>query len=467
MTLTRPRFRYFGLASIVAGALLFIRLISPEFAAGTPTEDHPVILLCSALLIGGAAWFGLVLALRRTNTTGRMLLPFCLFVGIALRAAFFGSTPIYENDYKRYLWDGAVTAAGENPYRYSPQDIFEAGKPGARSEPDLARLAMKSNAADDIARDINSSTLTTIYPPAAQAAFAAAHVIAPYKPWGLKLVFLLVEIAALCAMLFGLRARNLSLTWSAAYWLNPIIIFTTYNGTHMDVLLVAPLIAALLHVGRRPMLAAIFLSLAASVKIWPLLVAPVLFRGWRHRPVIYISVAALIAMLTAMSLAPMILSLEPNSGLAAYSANWTNSSLLFPGLRDLFGIGSENSDRLARYAIAIGLTGFSIWLGFFKPQNESLIPAHLMLLVGVFVLLSPTGYPWYFIWFLMFLPFAMTHWSARGLSLLTIGSAVYFSRFQIGDAGHYHIYAKVLLPIEFGIPLLVLAWDGWKAKRHA
>ena len=89
-----------------------------------------------------------------------------------------------------------------------------------------------------------------------------------------------------------------------------------------------------------------------------------------------------------------------------------------------------------------------------------------MLLTGAFVFLSPTGYPWYFIWFLMFLPFTVNHWSTRGLALLTIGATVYFARFYIGESGKYYIYQKVLLPIEFGIPLLVMAWDGFKAKQH-
>jgi len=446
---------------------VFVRGGTPEFASGTLTENHPVIALCSALIIGGTAWFGLVLTLPKTKIPVKALFAFCLLVGFGLRLTFFDSTPVYENDFKRYLWDGAVTAAGENPYRFSPAEIFEAGEPGARSKPDLARLAIQSNDADYITGEINSPTLTTIYPPAAQAVFAAAHYIAPYKTWGLKLVFLLFEVTAFIMILVGLRARKLPLIWSMAYWLNPVIIFTTYNGIHMDVLLVAPMIAALLSVGKRPFLASVFLALAASIKIWPLLLAPVLFRGWRHKPVVYLGVAALVAVLTALSLAPMFFSLNANSGLAAYSANWTNSSFLFPGLRDTVGLFFENSDRVARYIIAIALTCMSLWLGFLQPKDETSIAAHLMLLAGAFVLLSPTGYPWYFIWFLMFLPFALNHWSARGLALLTIGAAAYFARFQIGEAGHYHIYAKVLLPIEFGIPLLVLAWDGWKAKQYA
>ena len=467
MTRLRPNRLLYALAIILAGALCFVRWLTPQLSATVLTAEHPVTALFLGLILAGLAWFSFILIIRKTTLSGKALLGFTLFIGLALRVIFFDSTPVYENDYLRYLWDGSVTASGEDPYRFSPTEVFEAGKAGARSVPDLTRLAIRSNEADYITGDINSPNLTTIYPPAAQAIFTAAYWIAPYKAWGLKLVFLIVELLGFAALLAGLRARKLPLIWSAAYWLNPIIIFTTYNGVHMDVLLIAPMIAAVLWVGRHPFRAGVMLSLAAAIKIWPLLLAPVLFRKWRHRPVLYAGIAALVGTLTLASLAPMLLSIHSDSGLAAYSANWTNSSFLFPGIRDALGLITANPDRMARYLIAVLLTILSLWLGFMKPRESSPIPAHLMIISAAFVLLSPTGYPWYFIWFLMFLPLALNHWSARGLALLTIGAALYFVRFKIGEAGHYDIYTKILLPIEFGIPLLVLAWDGLKAKRYA
>jgi len=461
----RPILILSALAAILAGALFYGLLLTPEFISNANTPEHPAKAFGAALMIAGTAWMGIVLYLRQSKVSGGLLLAACLLLGMGLRLMFFDSTPVYENDFKRYLWDGAVTATGENPYRFSPDEIHKAGKPGATSIPDLTHLAIRSNNANYLTSKVNSPTLTTIYPPAAQAVFAAAYWISPYKPWGLKLVFLFFEIAGGLALLAGLRARGLPLLWSAAYWLNPVIIFTTYNGVHMDVLLVAPLLAALLCVGKYPFRAGFLLSVAAAIKIWPLLLAPVLFRGWRHRPAIYIGVAAFVAALTAASLAPMLLSLNEKSGLATYSATWTNSSFIYPGIRDAIGLLFENSDRLARYAVAIILTGFSLWLGFLKPQDKNTLPAHLLILSAALVLLSPTGYPWYFIWFLMFLPFALNHWSARGLALLSLGASFYYVRFLLGETDRYYIYETRLLPIEFGVPLLVLAWDGLIANR--
>lgn len=454
-------------ALILAGALLVIRLLTPEFAAGTVISEHPVIALSLAMVIAGLAWFVLFLTLRRSPKASYALFSTLLLLGLVIRLMFFGSQSVYENDYKRYLWDGAVIASAQNPYVYSPSEIYEASQPGARSVPRLAHLAVMSKQANNLTGEINSPLLTTIYPPAAQGIFALAHVIAPFKVWGLQFVFLLTELLGLAALLAVLRARSIPLIYSTLYWLNPVIIFTTYNGVHMDVLLVAPLLAALLWAGRRPFLAAFMLALAAAVKIWPLVLAPVIFRQWRDKPLTYMSIAAVIGGLTALSLLPMVLSLDQDAGLVAYSANWTNSSFLFPGLRDGLGAFMSESDRAARFVVAALVTALSLWLGFIAPKDSRLIPIHLVLLIAVFIFLSPTGYPWYFIWVFMFLPLVVHHWTTRGLALLTFGAAIYYARFQLGEAGYYSFYAKVLLPIEFGIPLLVLIYDGWKAKIHA
>lgn len=452
-------------AIISAGALFVVRLVSPAFGPETITSHHPVVLLCLAITISGASWFALLIILQRPNATPKASLAVFLLLGVLFRLMFFGSQPIYENDYKRYLWDGAVTAANANPYQYSAQEIFDASQPGSASVPDLARLAVMSNEANFLTGEINSPTLTTIYPPASQAMFALAHVISPYDANGLRAVFLLLELFGLGVLLLALRQGNLPLMWSSLYWLNPVIILTTYNGIHMDVLLVLPILSAVLAVKSRPVLAAIALSVAAAVKIWPLLLAPVIFRRWRHRPMVYIGVAGLTAALTTLAMLPMLLTLNDQAGLTAYSANWTNSSFLFPGLRDALGVFTDASDQIARYLIAIGLTVFSLWLGFSKSRFEASIPIDLMALSAAFVFLSPTGYPWYFIWFLMFLPLAAKSWMARGLGLLSIGAAAYYARFALGEAGHYDIYARGLLPLEFGVPLLVLAWDRWKWRR--
>ncbi len=58
-----------------------------------------------------------------------------------------------EDDYQRYLWDGAVTAAGANPYAVSPQAARALGPATALGrlavEAGPARQAHQSSRADD------------------------------------------------------------------------------------------------------------------------------------------------------------------------------------------------------------------------------------------------------------------------------------------------------------------------------
>ena len=234
----------------------------------------------------------------------------------------------------------------------------------------------------------------------------------------------------------------------------------------MDVLLFAPLMAALLLIRKNPLIASTMLSLAAAIKIWPLLLAPILFKDWRDKIILYIGIASLTAGLTAMSLMPMLLSLNEQAGLVAYSANWTNSSFLFPILRSGIDLISTDPNRMTRYFIALLLASASLWLGLVKPFDSGKRTIEVFLIAAAFVLLSPTGYPWYFIWFLMFLPFAVQHPASRGIACLTIGASLYFARYKLGEAGRYEIYTNILIPIAFGVPLLIMAWDSWKARKH-
>jgi len=121
MTPPNSRLIPFASAFIIAGALVYVRLISSDFSPALKTQSHPVIALTLCLLFAGAAWIGLLLYFRRHRLQFTWLFPVLILCGLVLRLSFFGSQPIYENDYKRYLWDGAVTATGSNPYEYSPR----------------------------------------------------------------------------------------------------------------------------------------------------------------------------------------------------------------------------------------------------------------------------------------------------------------------------------------------------------
>ena len=263
-------------------------------------------------------------------------------------------------------------------------------------------------------------------------------------------------------MIKALSLYGRSSLWVLIYAFNPLLIYSAFNVAHMDVILPPFMMAALILIKRRPYLAGAALAGAAAVKVWPLILAPILYRNWVRKPIIYISAALLV---TALSLAlfwPMITELRPSSGLSAYSQNWQRSSFLFPAILNMLENVMNDPGDLLRLSVAAILTGLSLWYGFGhllnrKNQTDNSaydmnIPRAMMIVTLTLLFLSPTGYPWYVIWVIMFIPFVPYY----GAAMLCVLVPLYYVRFALGEQGRYEIYTDILVPIQFGVPMLIL-----------
>ncbi|MEP1231643.1 MAG: hypothetical protein ABJG88_13295 [Litorimonas sp.] len=468
-------------AVLIGAALFYIRYLSFSFARGTTTPEHPYIIFTAVLIIANLIWLCFIPILKRwsqkdenNDRSWRVWIWGLIGLSLGFRALFFGSVPIYEDDFNRYLWDGASIAQGVSPYKYSPTEILdqlanETLPEGQIPIPaqDGKRLLKLSDEGYSLLLKINNPDLTTIYPPSAQAAFAIAAIIKPLDLNSLRLVFLFIEALTMFLLIKALALYGRSSLWTLLYAFNPLLIYSAFNVAHMDVVLPPFIIAALILIKKRPYMAAIAVAGAAAVKVWPLILAPIFYRGWLRRPLIYISCAILVAALSLMLFWPMLTELRPSSGLSAYTQTWQRSSFLFPAFsRFLEGFMTEPSQFL-RYCVAGILTGLSLWFGFkhlleqntSSPENNILqdrlhmaMPRALMILTLTLIFLSPTGYPWYVIWVIMFMPFIPYY----GAALLCALVPLYYVRFALGEQGRYEIYTSWLVPIQFGLPMLIL-----------
>jgi len=160
--------------------------------------------------------------------------------------------------------------------------------------------------------------------------------------------------------------------------------------------------------------------------------------------------------------APMMLQLGENSGFIAYATQWERSSFLFGYLEAALGLLADSAAGLARISVAVMLTGYSIWLTFRQSTDPEQLPRALMALTIALYFLSPTGYPWYVIWFVPFLPFFPVY----GAALLTVTTSLYYVRFAMQERGIYDLYSNIIVPIQFGLPLLILVGEGiYNLKR--
>jgi len=465
-----PPFILFG-AALIGAALFFIRHLSARFYLGTTTIDHPYVLFTACLMIAGIIWAALIPAFSHWTTQqpsntdqnswrkNWQSLGLLLALGLFFRAIFFSSTPIYEDDWNRYLWDGVVITQGESPYIYSPAEILQ-----NQTSSDIKELRAISEQNDNFLHRINNTQLTTIYPPVAQAVFALAAFIKPLSLDALRVLFLFSEAGAMFLMIKALTVYGRSPLWMGLYALNPLLIFSAFNAAHMDILLAPALIGTVIAMQRRPFIAAVTLAAAAAIKIWPLLLAPVIFRPWRRNPKVYFACAAIVTFLSAALLWPMLSTLGENSGLSAYSASWKRSSFLFPLIEHGFASITDNPGSLARITIAVTLVSLSLWRGFISPIGElTKRPAELMLLTLTLYILSPTGFPWYLIWVLIFLPFK----PLIGVAALCALTPLYYVRFGLGELGKYDIYTNWLIPIQFGLPIIILLYELLRRNHRA
>lgn len=472
---------FLGLTILIGIALLYMRHLAPSFVRGTNTFQHPYIEFAGALMLGGLLWTGLIALIPRllNSPHKKKLLWGSIGFGLICRLGFLGTVPIYEDDWNRYLWDGAVITKSINPYKYSPCEINgiqamteaqlerfyracdDADRGGATDE--LKTLLFFSNDHDQHIQKINFPELRTIYPPVAQAVFTVAAFMEPISLTPLRLVYALLFIVSIVLMIVALRHYGRDPLWAALYALNPLLIYSGFNVVHMDVILVPFMLGAMILVKTRPFWAGALLAGAGAVKLWPLVLAPIVFRGWRSQVKTYILIACVTAVTFILLTAPLFLSLGENSGLSAYAGEWERSSFIFPRISYLIGGVITAPGQILRILIALFITALSLYYGFFKSPDHNKLPLALMVVTLTFYLISPTGYPWYMIWFLYLIPFVPSY----GVGVLTALVSLYYVRYALGEQNRYHVYEDILVPLQFGIPIIIMVAEVYfhKLKR--
>jgi len=448
------------IAVLIGAALLYVRVISDGFVLGTDTFSHPYKRFAGFMIFAGLVWIGFIPIFKRLPQLAKPAFWSLISFGVIFRVLFMGSTPIYEDDWNRYLWDGAVTIEGHNPYKHPPEVTFIVRQDAPQDIKDLQALSGRHGG---FTTRINNPHLTTIYPPVAMAVFVVSAKIKPFDLNVLRGVYIVIDALSLWLLIKALSLYGRNTFWALLYWLNPMLIYSVYNAAHMDIILVPFLLSALILVKTRPLWAGIALGFAAAVKFWPLILGPALLRHYRTRYVTFVIGGALAGITALFLTLPMLFTLSDNSGLSVYSAEWQRSNFLFGyierGLKILF----DDFSRLARFVVAIIVSILSLWFAFKRNISEQTLPAALLLIPLYFFLLSPTGYPWYIIWFLPFLPFFPLY----GAALLTVTVALYYVRYAMGERDYYDLYTNIVIPIQFGIPILILMIEGLKLRRKA
>ncbi len=414
------------------------------------------------VLLWFVAWVGLVLcvtALARTHgrslasswlTARRMLL-----VAGLLRLVALAFEPALSDDIYRYVWDGRVVLAGENPYGLTP---------------DAEQLVPLRDAQW---QKMPHRDVETVYPPAAQAVFALVAAL-PHPMLALRILLLGFDLGA-CWLLYRilllveLEPRNAIL-----YAWNPLVVVEGVGMGHIDVLgtfLVVLAAYCFVRRGRFMVGAGVALALGVLVKLVPLVLLPLWMQRARSMRLALAAIAT-----TVIGLLPILLVVGVPPGLLRYGVSWEFNGALFEplwrivqqvglsarvksGLDWLGGYGWDVS-ALYHYAYPQFLTKLTLsgalvacvlgilalfWRsdqGLSQTQSDrSWLRLNLWTLMAA-MLASATLYPWYLVWVLPFAA-ALRSWPVL-LTGFTIGFA-YLPR-MTGVEYFPGVWAVVWLP---------------------
>ena len=455
-----PRTRW-ALAAIAAILLVAQWLLAARAGQWTHASARTIgDVLPLMLLLGVPALLGLVAApamLRLQPAAGGLW--GMLAVGLAMRLVWYGAPAPLEDDFYRYLWDGAVVAAGHSPYALSPAEV-------AAGQGVPAGLASRAAEARDVLARINFPEMTSIYPGFTQVVFATAHLLAPFKLDGLRLVFLAADLAAIWALLGILKDLGRPPMVAALYWLNPLVVWSSHATVHSDALVPPLLLSACLMAWRgRDVLTAALLAGAVGVKIWPVLLAPLLARSIHARGRSLLVPALVFGVAAGLLLAPLGLSALAGmrSGLVAYSEDWWNNNAFYAwasyGVYHLFD-GSRLALRAFRLATALGIGLLALGLAWRPPSSLRDMLGRAMIIAAALFYVSPTEFPWYALWFLGF----AAALECRPLLLASATLVVYYCFFPLAAQGQLFVHLYYVAALH-ALPVWAwLAWDWWRQR---
>ncbi len=412
--------------------------------------DKPVLTFVLLQMAAGVVYL-LTVWLLRNRPLQVYWLTAVLLAGLLMRVSHFGSLPVLETDPYRYLWDGAVTAAGYNPYAISPHQVRYQPQ---TLPPPLQTLAHEAGV---VIERINHPTLRTIYPPITQAALAIAHWIKPFSLDGLRCTWLMLDIGnlgLLLLLLHKLKPESM-LVGIAIYWLNPLLIKEVFNSGHMELVLIATLLLVLLAaVYHRMALSMLMLSLAVLAKIWPILWLPLLLRmpvrsPWQR----WLGITLFIASLSLLLWPVLVGRLDGDSGFVAYTQRWQMNDSVHQLLYQFFILWLPDQARLLARLVIIAILLFLLARCIIRFRHATasswLLHSTLTITAGLF-LLSPTQFPWYWLWLLPLLALR----PMMSLLALTITLPIYYLYHPLHALGQTVWFDLVLVWVQF-VPIWV------------
>jgi alpha-1,6-mannosyltransferase len=325
----------------------------------------------AALAVAGVVY---LLAIREFFSTPRFHRRIVV-IGLVLAAvwhiAFLRLPTGFEDDARRYVWDGRLQRLGYNPYLVIPRD------------PAVKGLHTPET------RNLNNPELPTPYPAGAQVFFRAVTAIHE-STFALRVAFVICELLVVLLLFDVLRRSGKGEHLVLAFAWNPLLAIEVAGSGHIDIVCALLLVVSAAALGRRwRATAAVALGLAIAVKLLPIVLLPLYWKRVRIRD------AALGAAVVALLYVPFLNHGRiPIGSLGTYVQTFRFNGPLFAALDRV-----APPQLLAALAVFVGLVT-AIWLRRAAPEWSPDVVAWPM---AASLLFAPAVFPWYLISLMPFL----------------------------------------------------------------
>lgn len=241
----------------VSYLLMVISLLCYYFLAyEIPRHDSIPLVVTYGILFLIYLWI--------VNSTTTQSISFWIVVSLCFRLSLLFALPQLSDDFYRFIWDGRVWAAGQNPFASVPLEYLKLNLPGIDQ---------------DLYNHLNSKEYFAIYPPVAQYIFWIAVKVSPGSILGsvmmIRLFVLLAELGSVLIIASLLRKFNLPVRNVLIYALNPLIILELSGNLHFEAFVIFFLLMSVFFLARKSrLISAAGFGVAVCAKLVPLVFLP-------------------------------------------------------------------------------------------------------------------------------------------------------------------------------------------------
>ncbi len=398
-------------------------------------------LLCSLFAM---LFVGYFYVLYKNNVTNQFL----FIVGIIFRLIFLFSIPALSPDFYRFIWDGQIFLHGYNPYLHTPQELI--AQPGFQI-PNAQILFSKMGSL--------SAGNHTNYPPVCQGIYALAAFIGGKSIMGAVICFrMIILFCDIGIYFFGkkiLSRLNLPVKNIFLYFLNPLIIVELTGNLHFEGIMIFSLfIAFYFLLGKKIIPAALFFAISISVKLVPLMLAPLLMRwlGFKKAIVFYMLTGITIILLFLPFFSIEFINNYYNT-ISLWFINFEFNASVYYVIREIgyYVKGYDIIHSVGKIMPVVIIIYIFIFSFSKKNKNVNNLFTNMLFVLCIYFFLSTTVHPWYIATLVALSIFTRYKFAYIWSAMVVLS---YFAYSQNPFQESY-----LLLILEYGVILVFFFWN--------